>query len=637
MRLLRNTTAAVLILSFMLAALSGCGGGEPQPTPVPQSLAGFETEVPLTGGGTLLNANLNSLKAEPAGEDDIRVILSFIGGSRMSAGTDEREVRNVPAFTVSMLPEPARLVVSFESILYWDYLRDLDLGGLDFILGSFGAAFEDSERFNLYIQLAGDAAYQVNEESDRIEILLRPIEETAAPEAGATPEVGTIDITEDAAAPEGEAFYLVANAFSSFTAGLIPETCGIAPVLGSDLETPLLISEGFRDKSAADQLMADILSGNDGLIASDFRVELMEKGALPAYDEAMEYEAAYDQQPIRINGTPTALEPVIEDGLFLAATPDKKGLLYTKRIRETSLGESYEYELLCVMRGNESKPLLSFEFHTVESAVYSPDGRKLAVLERADESAHLYVFDLDTKELVTDLTEMGFGDTVSAYVWDSMGGRIFSIGGSGEIAVHQYDFNVPSENKRHTLVDRKGVDESSLAFFGGEVYFCESGEGGAVIYRIKPEGGKRRSFAEGEAFAISPDGRYMAASDTTGAQASFTLLNMQDGSESTVAEGMAVSTFFWAPDASKLFYIENRLSGSEGEATEEAENTNAVNDAYPYRLWVYDVARGEARQAADLPYVSVAAGADADTVYLSFVDSATMGEAVRATYAVKVG
>ncbi|MBE5785047.1 MAG: hypothetical protein E7330_04530 [Clostridiales bacterium] len=621
------------MLSLLLPLFSACGGEEAEPAPALQSLAGFETDAVLSGGGTLMNANLNSLRAEKAGESDIRITLSFIGGSRMSAGTDEREVRNVPAFTVSMLPEPARLVVSFESILYWDYLRDLDLGDLSFLRGSFGAAFEGSERFNLYIQLAGDAAYRVKEESDHIEILLRPIVETAVPEAEAAPETETIDIIEDTFAPDGQAFYLVANAFSAFTEGVIGGDRGIDPVLSADLETPLLISKGFSDRSSADRLMADILNSAEGLIESDFRVELMEKGALPAYDESMEYEAAYDQQPIRIDGTPTALEPAIPDGLFLAVTPDKKGLLYTKRIREAALGETYEYEQLCVMRDGETKPLLSFEFHTVESAVYSPDGRKLAVLERADESAHLYVFDLDTKELSTDLTEMGFGDTVSAYVWDSMGGRVFSIGGSGEIAVHQYDFNVPSENKRHTVVDRKGVDESSLAFFGGEVYFCESGEGGAVIYRVKPEGGMRRSFAAGEAFAISPDGRYMAVSDTTGETASFSLLNMQDGSTVSVAEGIPVSTFFWAGDATRLYYIENRLSGSEGEA---AEATETVNDAYPYRLWVYDVEKGVSHAALDLPYASIAAGADAKTVYLSYVDSATMGEAVRATYAVRV-
>lgn len=635
MRFLRNTIAYALILSFMLALplFSGCEKEEAAPEKEPQSLAGFETSAPLQGGGTLMNANLNSLHAEKAGESDIRLVLSFIGGSRMSAGTDEREVRNVPDFTVTVLPEPARLLVSFESVIYFDYLRDMDLGDTGFILGSFGAVFEGSERFNLYIQLAGDAAYRVQEESDTIEILLRPIEEAEEAEPEATPEAETIDIIEDTYAPDGQAFYLVANAFSAYTKGLIPDGCGIAPVLSSDLATPLLISEGFSEKAAADDLMAGILNTAEGLIPSDFRVELMERGSLPAYDESMEYEAAYDQLPIRVGETPTALEPVIPDGLFLSLTPDKKGLLYTKRIREAALGETYEYEQLFVMANGESKPLFSFEFHTVESAVYSPDGRKLAVLERADESTHLYIFDLDTKELLTDLTDMGFGDSVSAYVWDSMGGRVFSIGGSGATAVNQYDFNVPSENKRHTVVDKKGVDESSLAFFGGEVYFCESGEGGAVIYRIKPEGGMRRSFAEGEAFAISPDGRYMAVSDTTGETASFTLLSMQDGSETTVAEGVAVNTFLWSSDASRLYYIENSLSGTD---TEGAEDVPAVLDAYPNTLWVYDVAKGEARAALDLPYTSIYAGEDPETLYLSYTDSETMGEAVRATYALTV-
>lgn len=86
-------------------------------------------------------------------------------------------------------------------------------------------------------------------------------------------------------------------------------------------------------------------------------------------------------------------------------------------------------------------------------------GRKLAVLEMAGESAHLYVFDVDSHDLITDLSAVGFGDTISTYCWDSMGGRLFSISGSSDITVHQYDFNVPTENKRHTDVDKKGCDE----------------------------------------------------------------------------------------------------------------------------------------------------------------------------------
>lgn len=89
--------------------------------------------------------------------------LGFIGGSRMSGGTDEREVANVPRYAVTLLPQPTRLAVSFDSITYWDYLRDLDLSASGFLLGSFGTVFEGSEAFTLYFQLAGEAAFQVVE------------------------------------------------------------------------------------------------------------------------------------------------------------------------------------------------------------------------------------------------------------------------------------------------------------------------------------------------------------------------------------------------------------------------------------------------------------------------------------------
>ena len=186
-------------------------------------------------------------------------------------------------------------------------------------------------------------------------------------------------------------------------------------------------------------------------------------------------------------------------------------------------------------------------------------------------------------------TSMGFGDTVSAYVWDSMGGRVFSIGGSGEISIHQYDFNVPTESKRHTVVDRKGVDEGSLAFFDGELYFCETTlEGGGMIYRIKPEGGTRRSYMEGSAFALSGDGRYMAFSASGddalgGGETHFGIRDMHNGALTTITDEFSVYTFLWSYDGSRLYYIENRLSGSAGE---ETESTGDANDAYPYRRCV---------------------------------------------------
>lgn len=633
----------ILILSacFLLAACTGCAREASEGTPPPQSFEGFQTEGEATGGGTLLNANINAVGAAEE-NGDVRLTLGFIGGSRMSGGTDEREVANVPRYAVTLLPQPTRLAVSFDSITYWDYLRDLDLSASGFLLGSFGTVFEGSEAFTLYFQLAGEAAFQVVEHETSIEILLRPIAAQAAePEAQETPAADAIDIVADEYAAADERYYVVANAFEAYCAGTFSSGCGMTPVLAADHSTVLLISEGVSAKSEAERLRERILTEEPGAVPSDWSVVKLKNGALPAYDETMEYMAAYDQLPARIDGKETALTPLIPDGLLLSVTPQRDGFLYSRRITRGSLAETYTYEQLCVQSmGGVSKPLLSFEFQTIESANYSPDGRRLAVLERAAESAHLYIFDLDTKELLTDLTDMGFGDTVSAYVWDSMGGRVFSIGGSGEISIHQYDFNVPTESKRHTVVDRKGVDEGSLAFFDGELYFCETTlEGGGMIYRIKPEGGTRRSYMEGSAFALSGDGRYMAFSASGddalgGGETHFGIRDMHNGALTTITDEFSVYTFLWSYDGSRLYYIENRLSGSAGE---ETESTGDANDAYPYRLWVYDIASGESRTIADLPYASIAVSHRADEVYLCYTDGATLGDVVRATYIIPAG
>ena len=637
MRFLKKGLSVSLILCLLLSALAGCARETAEETPEANPIDGFETEGEVTGGGTLQNANLSSVQVTEE-NGDVRLTLAFIGGSRISGGTDEREPANVPHFSVRMLPQPARLAVSFDSITYWDYLRGLDLSASDFPLGSFGTVFAGSEAFTLYFELSGDAAFQVEEKKTSIEILLRPI---AAEETQPGPEVtpdAAIDIVQDEHAAAGESYYVVANAYDAYCAGTLSRECGMTPVLAKDLQTVLLISGGFSASSEAESFRARILEQEPGAVPSDWNVVKLKNGELPAYDETMEYMAAYDQFPVRIDGEETALKPMIPDGLFLAATPERDGFLYSRQVTRTSLGETYEYQLLCVQSAaGVSKPLLSYEFQTIESVKYSPDGRKLAVLERAAESAHLYVFDTDTKELLTDLTDMGFGDTVSAYVWDSMGGRVFSIGGSGEIAIHQYDFNVPAENKRHTVVDRKGVDEGSLAFFDGELYFTETTlENGGMIYRIKPEGGTRRSFMEGSAFVLSNDGRYMAYSvsgddSAGGGEAHFGIRDMQSGALTTVTDEFSVYTFLWSYDGGTLYYIENRLSGSAGEG---GDGSDASNDAYPYRLWAYDVAAGESRVIADLPYASIAVSNRAGEVYLCYTDPATMGDVVRATYAI---
>lgn len=162
MRFLKKGLSVSLILCLLLSALAGCARETAEETPEANPIDGFETEGEVTGGGTLQNANLSSVQVTEE-NGDVRLTLAFIGGSRISGGTDEREPANVPHFSVRMLPQPARLAVSFDSITYWDYLRGLDLSASDFPLGSFGTVFAGSEAFTLYFELSGDAAFQVEE------------------------------------------------------------------------------------------------------------------------------------------------------------------------------------------------------------------------------------------------------------------------------------------------------------------------------------------------------------------------------------------------------------------------------------------------------------------------------------------
>ncbi len=412
----------------------------------------------------------------------------------------------------------------------------------------------------------------------------------------------------------------------------------MTPTLSSDMETILLISAGQSSKDDAQRLM-DKLLADDGAVSAQWSIVKLKYGELPAYESGMEYLAAYDIAPYRVNGKQEQGSIIIPDGLALSVTPDKSACLYSKRIKEYSDGgETIEYEQLWLYGySSGSRAFSKYQFEQIVSAAFSPDGRRLAVLEMAGESAHLYIFDVDSRDLITDLSAVGFGDTISDYCWDSMGGRLFSIGGSGEISVHQYDFNVPDEAKRHSDVDKKGCDEGMIGFADGEVYFVETTmENNGAIYSIKPEGGSRRVFISGDNFRISPDSRYMAytlsGGDAAGTKASsFAYIDMQTGDVTEITRDFNVFNFIWSLDGKKIFYFENRLGGSSDDG--EGEGEEQITDEYPYTLWVYYTESGVNKAVADLISTSIIPGRDADTVYICYTDKETLGSVVRATYA----
>lgn len=634
-------TCLALALS-LCALLCACGKEEQASRYLGYTLSGERQ----AGGGPLAEANAYGLSMEVGGETT-SLALSFKSGSRMSGTDSEQAAANVPAYEVWMEADPARLMLRFSGLSYWDYEREapnpagLVLGVFRYTLAPPAAEGPAAEAGDP----AADAAQTGAQQGEDVYFCFQ----LAAEAAYKTEEIGgTLNVTllpKQSGSQEGEgepAWRLVGDAFRDYCGGRLAGAEDFTPTYAEDLSHILLLSGPYSSDIEAELAKRELLAQNPMAVAAEWTVAQVPPGARPAYDESMRYMAAYEEAVQRRGGQVAAAEVFLADGLYLCPAPRRMGggALYSKRVTEGVGADSYSYEQLYVRdAAGGDKPLLGYAFAAVERAVFSPDGRKLAVLERAAERTNLYVVDVDMREVTAELTQAGFGDMVSAVCWDSMGSVLFAVSGSGEMQVHAYDFNVPDETKRHTVVDKNGANEGYLGYCGGEVYFVHSDMELDTIYRIKPEGGVRKAFHSGGAFALSPNNAYMALSAASGVSAGggdgLTLLDMASGAATSIATGFPVYEFLWSQDGSRVYYVENRLSGGLGEEAGEdaAENApEAAPDPYPYTLWVYELASGESRPVCDLPGTALAPSPDPSRLYFSYFDEETMGEKIRATY-----
>lgn len=629
--------ALILCLCMLLSA---CGKEEQASRYLGYALSGEQA-----GGASLAEANAYRLSVKQSGETT-SLTLQFKSGSRMSGTHTQGDAANPPAYTIFMEENPARLILRFEGVSYWDYERDLPapaglvLGSFRYALQSGAQGEEAREKENaaweqgavyLCFQLAADSAYKAEESGGSLRVTLLAKGSEKKDDKGKD--------NEEKDAP----WYLVGDAFRDYCGGRLRGGEAFTPTYAQDLSHILLVSAPYASQIEAELAKKKLLEQNPMVMAAEWTVAQVTRGARPVYDENARYAAAYEQNIQRRDGKVEAAEVFLADGLYLSAVPRRAGggTLYSKRMSQGVGTDSYSFEQLYIrdVQGMD-KPLLSYEFATVEQAAFSPDGRRLAVMERAAERTNLYIVDVEMREVTAELTQAGFGELVSAFCWDSMGSVLFAVSGSGEMQVHAYDFSVPEETKRHTVVDKNGASEGYIGYCGGEVYFVQSEMEKDVIYRIKPEGGVRKSFHSGSAFALSPNNAYMAISAASGVSAAgggyqLLLLDMRTGETKTITADFPVYEFRWAQDGSRIYYFENRLSGGLGEEAGEDTAQGAFDtpqDPYPYTLWTYELANGRSRPVCDLPGASISASHDPARLYFDYFDEETMGEKIRATY-----
>lgn len=599
--------------------------------------AGYSLSGEEKGGAALAGANFSRLSIEQ-GREATTLTLRFKSGSRMSGTPSEAEAPTPPPYTIWMEGNPARLMLRLEGLDHWDYERDQPApAGL--VLGSFrynlenGEAGEEGKPAFLCFQLGADCAFKAEEGAGSLKITL------LAKDGG---NGGAKQ------APKGEAelpWYLVGDAFRDYCGGRLQGRDAFTPTYAAGLSHILLISKPYATQIEAELAKKKLLEGEPLAVAAEWAAVQLSSGGLPAYDENARYAAAYEEPIQRREGQVQGAEVFLAEGLYLSPVPRRLGggVLYSKGIDQGRGVDSYRFEQLYIRDSQGvDKPLLSYEFAAVEQAAFSPDGRRLAVLERSAERTNLYIVDVDMREVTAELTQAGFGELVSAFCWDSMGSVLFAVSGSGEMQIHAYDFSVPDETRRHTVVDKNGAGEGYIGYCDGEVYFMESDMEKDVIYRIKPEGGVRKSFHTGSAFALSPNKAYMAISASAGVSAAggakqFLLLDMASGETKVITEDFAVYAFLWSLDGSRVYYFENRLSGGLGEEEGESEQAAASQDPYPFTLWAYDLASGQSRSVCDLTGVSLSASQDPDRLYFDYIDEETAGEKIRATYWIEGG
>ncbi len=641
-----RTRAALCLLLVLL--LSACA--KPQPAQTETVLPGYIGAGETAFGGSAegvgdLNLKGLSISAEAVeGSTETVLSLRFVSGSRMSGGAAETEGSGVPVYSVYTLDAPARLIVSFDNLAYWDYLHALEWSN-PLLLGTFQYSLFENPRVNICFQLSAPVNFKTSEEGDTLSIHLRP-----------------------KAAKEQPRYFVTMQAFDEYCAGNVSAEIDASPTFADDLANKLLISPPFDTEADAKTYLENIKLNYPQIPEAHYAILSLGAAQLPAFNATLNYLKAMETPAVRLaDGTELNLPALAPDGLYLCDLPNNEGFLCSKEL-PAAAGEAPYQQLYIVKPDGQSTLAMSFEFSAIEKAQYSPDGRKLAVLERASDSTHLYVFDADTYELLNDLSEMGFGGNTSTFIWNSLGTTIYAITGVSGIELHQFDYSIPDEASRHSLVDRNSVDEGSLGFYDGELYFAHATmEGGSTLYRIKPEGGVRKPFRSGSRFVISSDARFMAIVESSegaaaGQGSALTLYETATGNTTIITDAFYPYDALFSKDCTRLYYIESRISGGQteddtaagGEGDTLADDTGTASDTtpapsdspaptqtpepvstadpYPYTLWVYDIASGQSEQLLDLSAPELYAGSSSDTLLFNRYETDDTGTLIRAAY-----
>lgn len=522
----------------------------------------------LSDGKNLPDANLYSISYENVSVDSVESLVihfDFMQGSAIE-DSNQRSAYCVPEYNIVLLENPSRLNINFPNLKYLDYERKVNTNKPNYqhLLGDFSYDYNGR---NIFFEFDMSVAFRAEKNDNRLTIRIIPLQNKNVQDVN---------------------YFVTANAFEDYITNAF-ESELLNPTLTRENGGAILISKPFANENAARSFYNELVKVHPDY-SKTFEVIAMHKGQVPIYNPEKDSINISNIYPALIENAPAGLPSVLSNGQFLCDAPNGS-ILYSKRSTQT---ESDFFTLhVKTQKGIED---IDYEFENIESALYSPDSKMLAVLESSSTGSHLYIFATKTGKLITDLSDSGLGKRISDFIWNEYSTAIYAICGTETVQLKMYDFTMP-EGSRTSIVYGGYVDESGLALQNSLLYFVCSDETGASVYNIRPDGGARRAQFSGSSFAFSNDGKHIAVT-TAGvfmlpdSKSNFSVYDVETKESILVTEEFDVFDFVWGKD-NTLYYIQNKQGSTE---TEEGVSIYE----YPYVLYSFDIETQQSTMVCEL-------------------------------------
>jgi hypothetical protein len=570
-----NISRAILcILALvLLLALTGCSGA-------PRSVT----------GGTAKPADNINLKAVDIVSDDSQTVLtlSLISGSR-KAGYPESRLMRLPAYEITTLGQPYRLKITLDGISFWDYEQtSWNLNGL--VTGLFREvpAYDDS--LVIYVQLAREAQYSVTEDEGSLIITLTPGVQTGT--AG---------------------HYCVVDAFYEHQEGVWPEDIDMTPVLCTDGQNKLLISQAFPTQAAAEAYQQQVSKRlAQELPGKTVSVIYLEEGALPEYAADIDYSLAEEQGVLLKDGALLSTPVLLNNGRYLATSPD--GIIAFSRVYQPAGSAAGQEAYLSTEKiwtmdiSGRIQSVDTPDFYSIASAVYSASGRYLAVLDISIENRVLYVYDF-AAGMLYNMGEEGLGSQTSSFAWSGEEDTLYAMSGNENMQLHVCEFAEDGSFKIGGIEERPGA-EGNLAVSGNRVFFADF-----EVQKVYEIGGLRYEMGTGVDVKVSPDAKKLLILDTKAdaedhVTTDLKIYDIEADSTDIIVTDARIDVFCFGSDG-KVYY------------TEDA-GAQAV-DGYPYALYVCDPAAGYAPKLAALSSTPEMAAGGGRLYFIKYIGEGNSG------------